>query len=274
MLMPTTSAAPSYKADEENRDLESELARLKAQLDLSWKQELRLLRWLGLQDGMAILEVGCGPGYVTEQLYTAFPHSSITALDNDNEMLARAADHLEKRQLPQPEWVQASVLETGLAADQFDFVIARYLFQHLSDPVVAARELWRLLRPGGTLAIIDIDASLWGLVTPAYPQLHQIFAKTNQLQRGGNKLIGRYLWRILQAAGFDEVNLDSFVYHSDEFGIEPFLPQLDPERLRRALFHKQITAEEYAIVVALHKKFIDAPERYLLMCGFIGSGKK
>jgi hypothetical protein len=94
------------------------------------------------------------------------------------------------------------------------------------------------------------------------------------MDRGGNKLIGRHLWRILQAAGFTDVNLDSFVYHSDELGIEPFLPQVDPERLRRALHHKQITLEEYALVVALHKKFMDAPDRYLMMCGFIGSGKK
>lgn len=272
--MPTVTSSPSYKADEEHRDLDSELARLKAQLDLSWKQELRLLRWLGLQDGMTILEVGCGPGYVTEQLYTAFPHSPITALDNDEQMLARAADHLAKQQLPQPEWVHANILATGLATGRFDFVIARYLFQHLSDPIAAAREVRRVLRPAGTLAIIDIDATLWGLVTPAFPQLYPIFAKTNQIERGGNKLIGRQLWRILQAAGFSEVNLDSFVYHSDELGIEPFLPQLEPERLRRALHHKQITPEEFAIVVALHKKFMDSPERYLLMCGFIGSGKK
>ena len=229
------SVSASYEFDQENQDADSELARLRVQTLISWEREARLLGWLGLRDGLNVIELGSGPGFVTEQLLHGLPTSPITALDADREMLTRAAQYLGGVDDGRVTYVPASVTDTGLPDNTYDFAIARYLFQHLTDPLAAAKETLRLLKPGGKLAIIDIDAALWGIVEPTFPQLQAIYAKTGQARRGGNRRIGRRLWRTLQAAGFVNVELEAFVYHSDDLGLEPFLPQLDPNRLLRSL---------------------------------------
>lgn len=263
----------SYEFDKEHRDTSSELKRLQMQTLLSWEREARLLGWLGLQDGMQVLELGSGPGFVTRQLLDWLPGCHVTALDSDAEVLALANRYLEA-EAERVTYVQASVTETGLPDNTFDFAIARYLFQHLSNPSAAARETLRLLKPGGKLAIIDVDAALWGIVEPTFPQLQTIYAKTGQARRGGNRRIGRSLWRILKATGFQQVELEAFVYHSDAMGLEPFLPQLDPDRLLRALKSDQISLSEYATAHTLFRQFQAASDAYVLMVGLIACGEK
>src|SRR6267378_1751438 len=176
----------SYRAADQMRGLASELDRLRAQVLLSWPREARLLGWLGLRDGMRVLELGCGPGFVTEQLLALVPHAHVTALDRDAELLGRARQALAGD--ARVGFVQASAGATGLADACFDFVLARYLFQHLPDPEAVAREALRVLRPGGRLAVVDLDAALWGIVDPAFPEVQPIYAKTGRAQaaRGGD----------------------------------------------------------------------------------------
>ena len=61
----------------------NEVDRLKAQVKLGWEKEFRTLKWLGLRDGMKILDVGAGPGAYTELLLENLPNSKITALEID-----------------------------------------------------------------------------------------------------------------------------------------------------------------------------------------------
>ena len=266
----------SYDFQNEYRGPDSELERLRIQTLLSWEREARLLKWLGLQDGMAVLELGSGPGFVTEQLINLLPASTITALDVDANLLARARQYLQGKVNGRLRWVQSSITATGLPDNQYDFAIARYLYQHLADPVRAAQEVKRVLKPGGKFAIIDIDAMLWGIVEPFFPQLQAIYAKAARAQSesGGDRLVGRRLWRILREAGYQHVELESFVYHSDTQGLEMFLTQMDPDRLLRALKGVQISPAEFETAQALYQQFETAPNAYVLMTGLIGCGEK
>lgn len=270
-----SSRTGSYDPAREVRGLESELARLEAQVAVSWDREARLLGWLGLRDGMKVLEAGCGPGFVTERLLEMVPRGSLTALDSDPEMLRLARERVE-RAASRLDLVEASILATDLADGQFDFAVARYLFQHLAEPVTAAREILRLLRPGGRLAVIDLDAALWGIAQPAFPEVAPIYAKTGRAQasRGGDRLVGRRLYRILRDAGYQDVELDAFVYHSDAEGLDPFLPQLDPDRLLPLLEQGVLTPGEMETVASAHRRFLASPDAYVLMVGLVASGRK
>jgi ubiquinone/menaquinone biosynthesis C-methylase UbiE len=264
----------SYRAAEQMRGLASELDRLRAQVLLSWPREARLLGWLGLRDGMRVLELGCGPGFVTEQLLALVPHARVTALDRDAELLGRARQALAGD--ARVGFVQASAGATGLADACFDFVLARYLFQHLPDAEAVAREALRVLRPGGRLAVVDLDAALWGIVEPAFPEVQPIYAKTGRAQaaRGGDRLVGRRLWRILRRCGFDPVELEAFVYHSDALGLQAFAPQMDPDRLLSAVRTGFITPEEHAQVQAAYRRFLSTPDAYVLMVGLVACGER
>ena len=264
----------SYDPSAEAGGFEKETQRLEAQALVSWARELRLLRFLGLTDGMRVLDIGCGPGHVTAALARALPAARITAVDHDRDLLAIAANapgvpgHVD--------FVEADADTIPVPANSFDFVIARYVFQHLPEPVAAAVEARRLLKPGGRLAVIDVDAALWGVAAPAFPEVAPIYAKTGraQAERGGDRLIGRRLHRILREAGFDDVQLDAFVYHSDEEGLAAFDAQITPDRLAPLEARGVISPQEMTVVRSAYQRFLQAPDAFVLMLGFIGSGRK
>lgn len=265
----------SYNAQCENRNFTAELERLQEQVLISWPQESRLLNWLGLHDGLSVIELGSGPGFFSQQLLTLLPNSSITALEPDTELHLIAQQQFNSA-TPLLHCIQASLPNTGLPENYYDFAIARLLFQHLSDPVAAAQEIYRILAPGGCLAVIDIDAALWGIVEPYIPELQTIYQKSVsfQAQCGGNRLIGRRLWKILELAGYSNLQLETFTYHSDALGIQSFSKQISPDRLLPAVQAGFISLEEFVIAQKAYQTFLEAENSYILMVGFMAYGEK
>jgi SAM-dependent methyltransferase len=70
--------------------LEPELQRLKAQVEISWQKEAGALRRLGVDRAASVLEMGSGPGFVTEKLLELVPEGSVTSVDVDAALIARA----------------------------------------------------------------------------------------------------------------------------------------------------------------------------------------
>src|SRR5207253_3352148 len=77
--------------------LDKELERLRSQALITWDKEARNLRWWGLQDGMSVLELGSGPGFVTEQLLNLVPNGSVVALEIDPVLIEKAENYLRPR---------------------------------------------------------------------------------------------------------------------------------------------------------------------------------
>jgi ubiquinone/menaquinone biosynthesis C-methylase UbiE len=112
----------------------------------------------------AILDVGCSVGMSTFALQAVYPHAQITGVDLSPYFLAIAQYRSNQNQRagetsPAPTWLHAPAEATGLPDASFDLVSAHLIFHEL--PQTAAneilREARRLLRPGGHLAIMDMN---------------------------------------------------------------------------------------------------------------------
>lgn len=160
-------AARSYRPEEELGGFEQEVTRLDHQAALTWAHEWRILRPLAPSGGGAVLDAGCGNGAVTAELSAALPGTRVVGLDAHPGLLERAGARGAGG--PEPELFLGDVGDTPFADETFDLVLSRYVFQHLPEPIGVARELRRVLRPGGHLAVIDVDAGLWGRRSPICP---------------------------------------------------------------------------------------------------------
>lgn len=256
--------------------VEPEIERLKIQALMGWDKEFRNLKWYGLEDGMNILELGSGPGFYTEQLASNLPCSRITSLEIDNLLLTRARQTLAGVSESRLQFVQASVYETGLPDQTFDFAIARLLFLHLHHPIDAAKEISRVLKPGGKLVIIDVDDGLFGVLHPELESLHSILQKLARLQasRGGNRYVGRTLPRLLNESGFVDIEIDATLQHSDIQGLEGFKEQFNLERFRGFYEKGILEPDEFEQLKNAYENLLTSEDAYAMLTFFMGCGTK
>jgi ubiquinone/menaquinone biosynthesis C-methylase UbiE len=110
-----------------------------------------------------VVDIGCGPGDVEVRLARAVPGVHITAVDGSAPMiaLARVAVHsagLDSRVTV----VQGYIPGASLREHGYDAILSKDLLHHLPDPSVLWREVSRLGRTGGAVAVMD-------LIRPATP---------------------------------------------------------------------------------------------------------
>lgn len=121
---------------------------------------------LGSPASGQLLDAGCGTGNVSRA--TARRGWTVTALDIDAQMLE--VGRAESGGLP-IRWVQSALPQSGLRADAFDAVVANFVVNNVPDPRAAARELARVVRPGGVVAFtawVSERATHIGLILEAF----------------------------------------------------------------------------------------------------------
>ncbi|MEU8923149.1 class I SAM-dependent methyltransferase [Kitasatospora sp. NPDC048545] len=248
--------------------LTAELDRLETQAALSFPEELRILRELGIDAGTAqgpatVLELGAGPGAVTRRLRAALPAgTALIAVDIDGELLAHAAG-------PGVTLLVADGADLPLPDAGVDFVLLRYVLQHVPDPTAVLAEVRRVLKPGGRVACTEVDSALWGAAAPSYPELAGVHAKMAAAQRadGGDRSIGRRLPRLLRAAGFDEVVLRPFATTNDDHPTDAFAPQLGPQRLEPLVSRGVLSLAELALAADRWNRFRSDPDAWVMLLG-------
>lgn len=107
-------------------------------------------------DGRRALDVGCGPGTVTVDL--APFAAAVIGLDPDEEMLAEANRHAERRGVLNVRWVRGRAEDIPtLGLGRFTLVTFAQSF-HWTDREAVAEVVYEVLEPGGVLALIGHEA--------------------------------------------------------------------------------------------------------------------
>lgn len=215
----------SYQIKTFAGNVEIEINRLKAQVDLFWNKELKHYIKFGLSNGMSIVELGSGPGFVTEKILEKFLDVKITAVEIDPFFVDYSKKYLSQKNFSQCEVIQKSIMETGLLENSFDFAITRLVLEHLPDPVNAVREVYRILKPGRKAVFIDHDLEMHTMTYPYISELRELYDAYCQSRyiQGGNPKIGRELPTILKKGGFSVVDFEIISAHNEIMGDEMFL---------------------------------------------------
>ena len=163
-----------------------------------------------------MLEAGCGNGAQTVTIARNSPGAYIVSVDISDESLAEAEARMEAAGLSNVEFQQGDIFSLPFAPTSFDHIFVCFVLEHLARPVEALEALGRLLRPGGTMTVIEGDHGS-AYFHPDSEAARAAISCQIELQRaaGGNALIGRELYPLLRDAGFENVAVSPRMVYVD-----------------------------------------------------------
>jgi ubiquinone/menaquinone biosynthesis C-methylase UbiE len=116
---------------------------------------------LHIRPGMVLADVGAGSGWLTVMMGELVgPGGHVFATEIDPRELGTIRSAVAAAHLDNVTIVRATASDTGLPAECCDAIILRRVYHHLTDPAATDRDLFRALRPGGQLAVLDFRANL------------------------------------------------------------------------------------------------------------------
>lgn len=164
----------------------------------------------------SVLEVGCGVGAQTITLARNSPDARITSIDVSAISLEQARGKVERAGMTNVQFQQADIFALPFGANSFDHLFVCFVLEHLSQPAEALSNLKRVLRPDGTITVIEGDHGS----AYFYPESEAAQAAIDcqiELQRaaGGNARIGRQLYPLLRQSGFQSVRVSPRMVYVD-----------------------------------------------------------
>jgi SAM-dependent methyltransferase len=166
--------------------------------------------------GSTVLEAGCGVGAQTVTLAARSPHARFTSVDVSAESLAEARRRVAHAGLANVDFLRADIFDLPFAAGSFDHVFVCFVLEHLARSVDALVALRGLLRPGGTITVIEGDHGS-AYFHPDSEAARAAIACQIELQArgGGDALIGRRLYPLLVDAGFAAISVSPRMVYVD-----------------------------------------------------------
>jgi SAM-dependent methyltransferase len=178
---------------------------------------VELLHWdTSYPAGSSVLEAGCGIGAQTLTLARKSPDARITCIDLSEVSLAQARRAADAAGLTNVQFQQADILALPYEPGSFDHVFVCFVLEHLIRPIEALGALRTVLRPGGTITVVEGDHGS-AYFYPDSEAAHEAIRCQVDLQQaaGGNAMIGRELYPLLTTAGFSEVRVSPRMVYVD-----------------------------------------------------------
>jgi len=198
-----------------------------------------------LRGGQSLLDVGCGPGNITVDLAARVAPGAVLGIDAAADAIAAARE--ANARPDQVTFAVGDVYALDAADDRYDVVHAHQVLQHLSDPVAALREMRRVTRPGGIVAVRDSDyaAFTWAPDTPLLTRWNELYHRITAHNRAEANA-GRYLLGWAQRAGFTEITASSSTWTFADPETRAWWGGLWADRVQQSSFAEQAVEYGYA----------------------------
>jgi len=156
-----------------------------------------------LHEGLAVLDVGSGPGTITADFALRVAPGRVVGVDASADVVAQAhAEHVA----PGLSFAVGDAYALDAGAGEFDVVHAHQVLQHMGRPVDALREFGRVAGPDGLVAVRDVDYQgvIWFPQLPGLDEWHTLYLATHRAV-SGEPAAGRRLKAWAREAGLTDI---------------------------------------------------------------------
>ena len=161
-----SSTDTQYATDRNLRARSNIVARYSGRGWFGWVHEI-----LDLTPGSSVLDVGCGMGWFWRGAKT--PLDRLVLADSSPALLGQARDNLSSvKFISNVDAIECDAVALPLQDRTFDAALALHMLYHVADQEAAVRELARVVRPTGMVAVttnsLDNSKALMGLAQEAF----------------------------------------------------------------------------------------------------------
>lgn len=166
--------------------------------------------------GSRVLEAGCGVGAQTITLAKNSPDALISSIDISEASVNEARKKAEAAGITNVQFEQADIFNLPYKPESFDHIFVCFVLEHLPQPVEALKMLKKYLKKDGTITVIEGDHGS-AYFYPDSEAAHKAIQCQVELQRraGGNAMVGRQLYPLLQNAGFGSIRVSPRMVYVD-----------------------------------------------------------
>lgn len=158
-----------------------------------------------LKSDMTVLDIGCGPGSITNDLAQNYvKKGKIIGMDNVEDVLQGARDDAKAAGITNVEYTTGDIHNLEFPDNTFDLVYCNQVLQHIGDQPSALKEMKRVCKPGGIVAAREADYGgfVWYPISEGMSKWGRIY-EANALKNGGQPNAGRRVHAWAQKAGFE-----------------------------------------------------------------------
>jgi len=155
------------------------------------------------KDSEIVLEAGCGIGAQTRILSKRNPQTNFISIDISDHSLQQVKMMIENESISNVTIQKENIMELTFDDESFDHIFVCFVLEHLRDPDSALLELKRVLKPNGSITVIEGDhgSCFWTPETIDALTAWKALIKA-QADLGHDSLIGRRLYPLLKNVGF------------------------------------------------------------------------
>ena len=191
---------------------EEESIRLEAKTDPAVVGQQAL--WAQIRPGMRVADLGCGCGKTTSLLHDLVqPGGTTVGVDFSEKRFAYAQDNYAREGI---EFVRGDLLGSLDALGNFDFVWIRFVLEYFrSNAFEIVRNASRIVKPGGTLCLIDLDHNClnhFGL-SERLERAIQKCARVLEEELNFDPYAGRKLYSMLYDLGYEQLAVNVTAHH-------------------------------------------------------------